>query len=86
MSEAANRRVRETAQRILESAVPIYREEERGTPSLVGSAVLLKICDAKFLKIFPVRGRFVRRFVAKSNSEAEQATRAQTLAISLFPA
>jgi hypothetical protein len=49
MSADGLRRMRESAERVADSAVPVYRYVARGTPELIGSAVLLEICERRFL-------------------------------------
>lgn len=49
MSEAGLRHLRETELRLKDSVIPVYRQVARGTPELIGSAVLLRIRDATFL-------------------------------------
>jgi len=49
MSQHALRHLRETELRLKDSVIPVYRQVPKGTPELIGSAVLLRICDATFL-------------------------------------
>jgi hypothetical protein len=49
MSEAGVRRMQDAAERVAGSAVPVYREVPRGTPELIGSAVLFEICGRRIL-------------------------------------
>jgi hypothetical protein len=41
--------MREAAERVADSAIPVYRQVKGGTPEGVGSAVLLEVCGRKFL-------------------------------------
>src|SRR5262245_54212803 len=49
MSELALQRVRDAEMRIADTPVPVYRETRKGTPELIGSAVLIQIADRRFI-------------------------------------
>ena len=49
MSEFALQRVRDAEMRITDTTVPVYRQTRKGTPELIGSAVLIQILDRKFI-------------------------------------
>lgn len=49
MSAVGLQRSRAAAERVADSAIPVYRQVKKGTPEVIGSAVLLHICGRRFL-------------------------------------